>query len=81
MNNEQNKTLPSALQVFEWAVVRQSMIGPGVGVAAAAFHCTTKDIRAVIASWDDPRGTLKAVRIGDTGGMPTWRIEASYNLS
>lgn len=81
MNNKQNENLPSALTVFEWAVVRQSMIGPGVGVAAMTFGCTSNEIRAVVSTWNDPRGSMAVVRVADTGGLPTWRIEASYNLS
>lgn len=79
-NTQQRKSLPSAQEVFEWAVVRQSMVGPGVGVAAVAFGCTSNDIRAVVQGWDNPCGHMEVVRVADTGGMPTWRIDASYSM-
>lgn len=66
------------LQLFEWAVVRQSDLGPGVQTAAAAFGVTAKEVRALVLAWDDPRWHMSLARF--PGGFG-YRIEAYYNTS
>jgi hypothetical protein len=75
--------MPTPLQVFDWAVVRQSALGPGLATAAAAFGCTTQDIREAVKKWDDPRGHMECVHIDKKLGAPVsaWRIEAYYNTT
>lgn len=66
------------LDVFEWAVVRQSDLGPGVAACAKALRAETNVIRALVRRWDDPRGHMEIVKIRGQNGH---RIEAYYNTS
>lgn len=68
---------PTPLEIFDWAVVRQSDVGPGIATCASAFNCTTDEVRAAVAAWNDPRGTMECVRQGPR----SWRIEAYYNTT
>lgn len=78
---------PTPLDIFNWAVVRQSDIGPGARTCAEAFNITTREVRDIVAQWNDPRGHMECVQVAvDTqrlgsrlGGF--WRIEAYYNTS
>lgn len=68
--------LVTALEVFNWAVVRQSTLGPGVNVCALAFKTTPEHVRELVAKWIDTRGHMECVRHGHF-----WRIDAYYNTS
>lgn len=70
----------TALELFAWAVVRQSNVGPGVATAASAFGVTPERIRDLVRAWDDPRGHMECERVGDSR-FASWRIDAYYNTS
>lgn len=65
---------PTPLQIFDWAVVRQSTLGPGVAVCAQAFGITAQEVRDIVSEWNDQRGVLECVRHDRY-----WRIDAYYN--
>jgi len=67
---------PTPLQIFDWAVVRQSTLGPGVMVCAHAFNITAREVRDIVSEWNDPRGVLECVRV-----ERFWRIDAYYNTT
>lgn len=68
---------PTALDIFNWAVVRQSALGPGVTTCATAFNIKPEQVRELVAHWHDARGHMECQRINPMG----WRIEAYYNTS
>lgn len=74
--SRQHLLLPSPLELFEWAVVRQSSLGPGVSVCAHAFNITPRQVHDIVAHWDDIRGHMEILK---ERGMQ--RIEAYYNTS
>lgn len=68
---------PTPMEVFDWAVVRQSDLGPGIATCATAFGCTTDQVREAVSNWNDTRGHMECIRTGPR----QWRIEAYYNTS
>lgn len=68
---------PAPLDIFNWAVVRQSTLGPAVRRCAETFDISPEQVRELVAKWDDPRGNMECLRIAMNG----WRIDAYYNTS
>lgn len=68
-----------ALEVFEWAVVRQSDLGPGIASTCAAFRMTVKELEGIVAGFEDPGRHMAIVRA--PGAASSRRIEAYYNTS
>lgn len=66
---------PTPLDIFNWAVTRQSLMGPGVNTCAEAFNISAKQVRELVANWNDTRGHMECVRAQDS----YWRIDAYYN--
>jgi hypothetical protein len=82
MTGSKTGRAPMPLELFEWAVARQSALGPGIGACAAAFGCTAREVRDAVSAWDDPRGHLAVERVpAALSGAPGFRIEAYYNTS
>lgn len=71
-----------ALRIFEWAVVRQSDLGPGLSTCAKAFGVSVKDVSIAVAGWRDPRGHMSLAEIRQPlTRTRVYRIEAYYNTS
>jgi UDP-N-acetylmuramyl pentapeptide synthase len=50
-------------------------MGPGVNTCAEAFNISAKQVRELVANWNDSRGHMECVRAQDS----YWRIDAYYN--
>jgi hypothetical protein len=72
----QPKRDPTPLEIFDWAVVRQSDTGPTMTNCANAFGITVEQVRKIVTQWNDPRGSLRCTHDGNA-----WRVDATYNAT
>lgn len=70
-----------ALEIFEWAVTRQSDLGPGLATTCDAFRIKTKELEGIVAAFKDPDRHMALVRVRAPGLTIGRRVEAYYNTS
>lgn len=67
-------------QVFDWCVVRQSDLGPGITMCAEALGTSTDEVREAVTRWN-PRDPHRHMALVPVKGQRGYRIEAYYNTS